>query len=389
MQKKLDEDDADGGASAKFRSVALVIGVTGIVGHSLAEILPLSDTPGGPWKVYGVSRRPPNPAFLPATPTFQPIQCDVADADDAAAKLSPLADVTHVFYVCWAARPTEAQNCQANGSMLRNVLRAVVPNATGLQHVCLQTGRKHYLGSFESIGLGQLAQVHEPPFHEDMPRLPGPNFYYTQEDVLWEELGLAHGPVTWTVHRPTTIVGFSPSSLMNMMGTLCAYAAICKKTGRPMKFPGTRVAWEGFSDASDADLIAEQQIWAAVDPYAKNEAFNCCNGDLFRWKQVWPELAEAFGAEAPEEYGGERFSLAEAMAGAEGVWEEIVREEGLVEPRLEVVAQWWFVDLLFGVEAEYLDSMNKSKEHGFLGFRNTRNSFLHWIDKMKAYKIVP
>jgi len=33
--------------------------------------------------------------------------------------------------------------------------------------------------------------------------------------------------------------------------------------------------------------------------------------------------------------------------------------------------------------------MNKSKEHGFLGFRNSKNSFIAWIDKMKFCKIVP
>jgi hypothetical protein len=33
--------------------------------------------------------------------------------------------------------------------------------------------------------------------------------------------------------------------------------------------------------------------------------------------------------------------------------------------------------------------MNKSKEHGFLGFRNTVNSFNTWIEKMKVFKIVP
>ncbi|KAG5388415.1 hypothetical protein IGI04_029956 [Brassica rapa subsp. trilocularis] len=32
----------------------------------------------------------------------------------------------------------------------------------------------------------------------------------------------------------------------------------------------SKEAWEGFTTASDAYLIAEQQIWAAVDPYAKN-----------------------------------------------------------------------------------------------------------------------
>lgn len=366
--------------------MALVVGVTGIVGLSLAEILPLPDTPGGPWKVYGVSRRPPRPSLHPAGVVH--VQCDAADAADAAAKLAPLTDVTHIFYACWAARPTEAQNIEVNGPMLRNVLRAVVPNAVGLRHVCLQTGRKHYLGPFELLG---RVPGHEPPFHEAMPRLPYPNFYYAQEDILMDELGKAKGEgrdITWSVHRPGIIFGFSPSSGMNLVGSLCVYAAICKKLALPMKFPGTRVSWERFSDASDADLIAEHQIWAAVDPNARDDAFNCSNGDVFRWKQLWRLLGEQFGVEAAE-CGGERFSVAEAMAGMQGVWDEIVREEGLVATRLEEVAQWWFVDAMLGYKEPHLDSMNKSKEHGFLGFRDTHKSFLSWIDKLKTCKIVP
>ena len=64
-----------------------------------------------------------------------------------------------------------------------------------------------------------------------------------------------------------------------------------------MKWPGSRVVWEDFSDASDADMIAEHQIWAAIDPYAKNEAFNCSNGDLLKWKHLWPLLARELGVE--------------------------------------------------------------------------------------------
>jgi Delta4-3-oxosteroid 5beta-reductase len=37
----------------------------------------------------------------------------------------------------------------------------------------------------------------------------------------------------------------------------------------------------------------------------------------------------------------------------------------------------------------FVDSMNKAKEHGFLGFRNSKNSLVNWIDKTRAYKIVP
>ncbi|KAJ0239667.1 3-oxo-Delta(4,5)-steroid 5-beta-reductase [Hirschfeldia incana] len=378
-KKKFDDDEP----SQTYESVALIIGVTGIVGNSLAEILPLSDTPGGPWKVYGVARRP-RPSWNADHP-IDYIQCDVSDADDARSKLSPLTDVTHVFYVTWTNRSTERENCEANGSMLRNVLRTVIPNAPNLRHVCLQTGTKHYIGPFKNL---ETTPYHDPPFTEEMPRLKVENFYYALEDVLFEEIKKKESTVSWSVHRPNTIFGFSPYSLMNIVGTLCVYAAICKHEGTKLVFPGSKKAWEGFSTASDADLIAEQQIWAAVDPYAKNEAFNCNNDDVFKWKHLWKVLAEQFGI---EEYGfeeGKNVGLVEMMRGKESVWEEMVKEHQLQEKKLDEVGVWWFVDVILGVEG-MIDSMNKSKEHGFLGFRNSNNSFISWIDKYKAFKIVP
>jgi nucleoside-diphosphate-sugar epimerase len=379
LQKKFGEDEQP----RSFQSVGLVIGVTGIVGNSLAEILPLSDTPGGPWKVYGVARRPrPN---WNADHPVEYIQCDISDAEDTQAKLSPLTDVTHIFYVTWTNRSTEAENCEANGAMFRNVLSAVVPNAVNLSHVCLQTGTKHYIGPFEAYG---KIQSYEVPFSEDLPRLEVPNFYYTLEDVLFEEAEKKEG-LNWSIHRPQVIFGFSPYSLMNIIGTLCVYAAICKHEGLPLKFPGTKAAWECYSVASDADLIAEQLIWAAVDPYARNEAFNCSNGDVFKWKHFWKVLAEQFGIEKFGFDEGETLSLREMMKDKGPVWEEILRENQLPPTKLEDVGVWWFADMMLGGGEALLDSMNKSKEHGFLGFRNSKNSFISWIDKMKAYKIVP
>ncbi|KAF8404927.1 hypothetical protein HHK36_009822 [Tetracentron sinense] len=379
IEKKFEEDENP----PKYQSVGLVIGVTGIVGNSLAEILPLPDTPAGPWKVYGVARRP-QPSWNSDHPLLQYIQCDISDSDDTLTKLSPLSDVTHLFYVTWTSRPTEPQNCDANASMFRNVLRAVIPNAPNLQHICLQTGRKHYLGPFESLG---KIQAHDPPFHEDLPRLENPNFYYNLEDILFDEVEKKEG-LTWSIHRPGTIFGFSPYSMMNIIGTLCVYAAICKHEGVPLRFPGNRAAWDGYSDASDADLIAEHQIWASVDPYAKNEAFNCSNGDVFKWKHLWKVLGEQFEVECAE-FEEEGLSLEEMMKNKGEVWDEIVREKELLPTKLEEVGVWWFVDLVLGFKDSHLDSMNKSKEHGFLGFRNSNSSFISWIDKMKGFKIVP
>ena len=93
-------------------------------------------------------------------------------------------------------------------------------------------------------------------------------------------------------------------------------------------------------------------------------------------------------------YEGEesRFQVADAMAGKEPVWAAIVTENELVETELGEVASWWVIDAVadqFGLGLEILDSMNKSKEHGFLGFRNTIKSFNTWIDRLKAHKIVP
>ncbi|KAG2663532.1 hypothetical protein I3760_16G034900 [Carya illinoinensis] len=378
VKKKFEEDEQP----KSFQSVGLVIGVTGIVGNSLAEILPLSDTLGGPWKAYGVARRP-RPDWNTDHP-IEYIQCNVSDPDDTQAKLSPLTDVTHIFYVTWTSRPTEEENCEANGAMFLNVLRAVIPNAPNLRHVCLQTGTKQYMGPFEAYG---KIQVHDPPFTEDLPRLDLPNFYHTLEDILFEEGDKKEG-LTWSIHRPNLIFGFSPYSLMNLIGTLCVYASICKHERLPLKFPGTKAVWDCYSVASDANLIAEQQIWAAVDPYARNEAFNCNNGDVFRWKHLWKVLAEQFGI---EDYGfeeGEKLSLVEMMKGKDAVWEEIVRENQLQPTKLEEVGLWGFGDLNMREESR-IDSMNKSKEHGFLGFRNSKNSFISWIHKMKSYKIVP
>ncbi|KAL9451121.1 hypothetical protein AB3S75_012799 [Citrus x aurantiifolia] len=243
------------GAIGAAKNVGLVVGVTGIVGNSLAEILPRPDTPGGPWKVYGVARRC-RPNWNAAYPV-EYLQCDVSDQEDTQAKLSKLTDVAHIFYVTWAGRCTEAENCQINGAMLHNVLRSVIPNAPNLRHICLQTGGKYYMGPLEFIG---KIPSHDPPFTEHLPSLNISLFYYTLEDILFEEVDKREGS-TWSVHRTFRIFGFLPSSvLMNIIATLCVCAAICNHEGVPLLFYGTIDTWEGFQQVSDAELIAEQQI---------------------------------------------------------------------------------------------------------------------------------
>lgn len=371
------------GANGNKPSVALVIGVTGIVGISLAEILPQSNTPGGPWKVYGVARRRQPDWFVDSPVEY--IQCDVLNEEETLAKISALTDVTHLFWVVWVSRSTEEENVADNGKMFRNVLGALLPNAPNLQHVCLQTGGKHYIGPFSQLtGTIDIPDLH---FREDMPRWPVANFYYTLEDILFETVKKKEG-LTWSVHRPAVIFGFSPWSLMNMVGSLAVYATICKHEGLPFRYPGNQVTWENFSNVSDALLIAEQEIWAAVEPKAKNQAFNTTNGDVFLHKRIWSLLADKFGLEVPP-YTGEAFSLEELMKDKGTVWDALVAENGLSPTKLEDVGNWWFVDKMLSLPYPCVYSMNKSKELGFFGFRNTETSLLYWVDKLREKKIIP
>ncbi|KAK2664926.1 hypothetical protein Ddye_003500 [Dipteronia dyeriana] len=105
-------------------------------------------TPGGPWKVYGVVCLP-NPIWS-MDYNIEYIQCNISNDEGTHSKLSKSTDVTHVFYVASTDRSSEYENCIANGTMLGSVLRVMIPNAPNLRHVCLQTGRKHYIGAFAS-----------------------------------------------------------------------------------------------------------------------------------------------------------------------------------------------------------------------------------------------
>jgi nucleoside-diphosphate-sugar epimerase len=380
-------------AAPAFANVALVAGSTGIVGAALLNILRSQFTPGGPWKVYALSRGPlplgtgaapaPGEASSNPNPVVVHLDVDLADTAAVAAALAPITDITHVFYTAWSPclGETPASIRQANCDMLRSVLSAAVPNCPALVHVCLQSGRNHFVDPSADFPASML------PYSEDPPDL---------ENALAEKLDASResrpdgAAITWSVHRPATIFGFSPRSARNVVASLCVYAAICCKEGVTLRWPGSFVAWHGFSEASDSDLVAEHLLWAALEPSGKNNLFSCTNGDVFKWKQLWPTLAEHFQVEWSG-YEGEdkRFELQRAMAGKEAVWAQIVEEKELVETELNRITSWWYVDAVINSEVEQLGTMNKSKEHGFLGFRNTVRSFSAWIVKLKLDRIVP
>jgi nucleoside-diphosphate-sugar epimerase len=353
------------------KKTALIVGATGIVGRNLAELLGTNSD----WTVIGLARR-----SLEIGGVTRGIAADLLNRESVKGALHNT-NPTHVFYCTWSRHETEAENCEVNGRMLQNLLDAVT-GSPGLQHVTLVTGLKHYLGSFENYGSGKA----ETPFREDEPKQPGLNFYYVQEDILFSEAAKHH--FSWNVQRPHTIIGYALGNVMNMGVTLAVYGSICRVFKRPFVFPGSLRQYESPTDVTDASLLAKHLAWAATTESAKNQAFNVVNGDIFRWRWLWPKLAQFFEVEAVG-YAGQKMRLEEQMTGAASEWKAIAEKYRLRNNNVEELASWWHTDADLGREIECFTDMTKSRELGFLEYKSTLRSFLELFARLRVDRVIP
>jgi nucleoside-diphosphate-sugar epimerase len=351
---------------------ALVVGVTGIAGSTLADKLVEKN-----WKTYGLARNPVlrNEKVITVT----------ADLLDAESLRSALRDVapTHVFFTTWMRNDTESENIRVNALMVRNLLNAL-SHKKSVEHVALVTGLKHYLGPFDAYA--KEGFLPETPLREEQPRLDLENFYYAQEDEVYA--AAARDGFGWSVHRPHTIIGLAVGNAMNLGSTLAVYASICKFQNKPFRFPGSEAQWNGLSDVTDARILAEQLIWASTTEAARNEAFNVVNGDYFRWKWLWKNLAAWFDVE-PVGYEGEIHPLELEMANDHAAWSEIARRHELTEPGLNRLASAWHTDLDLGRPIEVMTDMSKSRKLGFTQFQSTVDSFYELFARLRKYRLIP
>jgi nucleoside-diphosphate-sugar epimerase len=350
---------------------ALVVGSTGIAGQALSRKLLESG-----FEVHGLSRSLATPV-----PGVHPIAADLLDAEALRLAVEPVRPEL-VFITAWMKQDSETENIRVNSAIVRNVLEAATAGGA-VQHVALLTGLKHYLGPFDNYATGVMADT---PFREESERLDSPNFYYAQEDELFASAA-EHG-FGWSVHRAHTVFGFAVGNAMNMALTLSVYATLCKKTGEPFRFPGSETQWNGVTDVTDADLLAEQLVWASTDPAGRDQAFNIANGDVFRWRWLWPLIAERFDVPWVG-FEGSPAPLADRMGDAAALWAEIAAEHDLVESDVNRLASWWHTDSDLGRNLECFTSMDKSREAGFLAFRSTPSSFFDKVDRYREARILP
>lgn len=352
------------------KNVALIVGATGLSGSYTGRLLKEHG-----WTVVTLSRGAAALEF-----SDRHIAADLQDADATAKALQAARDVTHVFFCTWSRQANEAENVRVNALMIRNLFEGL--DGAPIKHAALVTGLKHYLGSFDDY-----AKVKPyTPFLESSPRLPGLNFYYAQEDVLFE-MAEKQG-FTWSVHRPHTMIGFVIGNAMNMAVTLAVYASICKETGRPFVYPGSTEQYNAVTDVTDARVLAKQLHWAATTPGAANTPFNTSNGDVFRWTWLWQQIANYFGLPVAE-HPGHPTLLVEQMADAPKVWADIVAKHGLQDISVDKLASWWHSDADLGRTLECFTDMTNSRTLGFDAYQSTRSSFTNVFDELRARRIIP
>lgn len=351
---------------------ALVIGASGIAGGTLARHL----LDRG-WEVGGVSR-----GQHAAVAGTQAIAADLMSTESLAGALDGQRP-THVFFTVWSRQANERENIRVNGAIVSNVFDALGDAMSGVEHVALVTGLKHYLGPFEAYATGAVPDT---PFREEQGRQPVDNFYYEQEDRVFA--GAKQHGFSWSVHRPHTIIGFAVGNAMNMGTTLAVYASLCRQTGMPFVFPGSAQQWHGLTDMTDATLLARQLEWASTQPAGRDQDFNIVNGDVFRWKWMWSRIAEYFGIEAVP-FDGTVRPLEARMANAAPAWREIAETFHLVEPDISKLASWWHTDADLGRPMEVITDMSKSRTAGFLDYEPTDQAFFRLFDRLRQARLIP
>jgi hypothetical protein len=144
--------------------------------------------------------------------------------------------------------------------MLVNVVDAIEPVASGLQHISLMQSYKVYgahLGPFKT-----------PARETDAGHMP-PEFNVDQQNFLQaRQKGKAW---SWSVIRPSVVCGFALGNPMNPAMVIAVYAAMSKELGLPLRFPGKPGAYDKLIEMTDAGLLARATMWAATDARCANQ----------------------------------------------------------------------------------------------------------------------
>jgi len=350
--------------------VALVIGATGVTGAPLVETL----LDSGEWKVYGVARREPRLRAGTPLARFRHLAIDLADRGAVGAAIRDANDVTHVFHSGNdGSRP-------ARLAMLANLLDAMDEHAQGFANLHLTQGMKYY-----GVHLGPFSI----PARETDPRVAGGDFYYSEEDQVLERR--RRSGWAWTSLRPHSVCGYTPGNPVNLASMLAVYGSLLRALGLPFGFPASAACFETRFHCTDAHLLARAAIRISTESACADQAFNVCNGEPFRWCDLWPTLAAWFGLPPA---GPQPWRLDDFLAQHADLWRSLAERHGLVAYPYERLPRWVAGDYRaphsrFACEYDNVADISKLRAGGFGESLDNAAMFTAIFERLRQERVIP
>ncbi|KAF1833745.1 NAD dependent epimerase/dehydratase family protein-like protein [Decorospora gaudefroyi] len=395
---------------------AIITGANGISGNYMLRVL--AEDPERWSKIYCLSRRPPAiPDGLPKNAEHIPLDF-LQDPEDIAKVLKNKGvEAGYVFFYSYIqAKPKEGgglwsdaeEMCRVNTALLENFCNALPLASIKPKRIMLQTGAKNY-----GVHLGPAAV----PQEETAPRVTiEPNFYYAQEDFLWDFC--KKQSIEWNVCMPSHILGAVRDAAMNFVFPLGVYASVQKHLGEKLEFPNDLKAWEMITCVSSSKINAYMEQWAVLNDRAKNEKFNTMDGTTFTWGSFWPKYADwyhmdyerprlddsvytkvttphdppprGFGPPATYRVGFTLTSWAKQEK-VQKAWEELIAKHELSVNKLQDMD----IDRIFGftdggLMGLPLDlTMNKARKMGWCGFVDSNDAIKEVLGEFAELKMIP
>lgn len=356
----------------------LVAGASGLVGSAavrrLAEL---------GWDVVGTSRRPPaNPV-----PGVDYLPLDLTDAQACRAMCERAGGFTHLVYAAVNETPgdlvqswSDPDHAGRNGRMFSHLLDALLDHGDSLRHATLVHGGKAY-GVHHATDLPV-------PLRETLPRPDHDDFYFRQEDHLWNRAAQSAGRLKWTVLRAMIVVGGARDSNLNGLLALCVLATLRRAAGLDLPLPAAAVHG-AIIQMTDVELLADGIAWAAAADTAANQIFNIANGDEFTWRDLWPVIAGEIGVPTgpPASY-----SVREEIARRAPLWAELVHRHDLPVPAdpLQYLGESGALsDFALAANSNVVLSTVRIRQAGFHAAIDTADSVTGWIRRWRAAGMLP
>jgi hypothetical protein len=118
----------------------------------------------------------------------------------------------------------------------------------------------------------------------------------------------------------------------------------------------------------------------------RNEVFHVSNGDVYRWRQLWNELAAFYDLPIAEPLA---MSTVSEMSEKAPLWDSMVARYGLHAMPYDQIANWAFVDWMLNFGEETILSTIKICQAGFGDCIDTHQSFKGQLTRLRDLRIIP